>query len=191
MIRAKTINPPGFRYGPYRVWGDLERSRYFNVDDQPSVEQVVRQLSVTTGTRYLGQSFQGYNAVKRLTLQDHQILSEVARDLPLESRARILPEERLEAAVLLADPQAVYDLIAEEQPGVVEERQAYLYQEAPMRNRRLTAELQELYDGRCQITGWAPRDRYGHNLCHAHPIHWLKRSSTARLSWSRHAETSR
>jgi hypothetical protein len=29
VISAKTMNPRGFRYGPYRVWGDLRRSRYF------------------------------------------------------------------------------------------------------------------------------------------------------------------
>lgn len=175
VICAKTINPPGFRYGPYRVWGDLERSRYFKVDRQPSAEQVIRKLSVTTNAHYLGQSFQGHSAVKQLTSQDHLILSGIARDLPLEPRARILPEERLEAAVLLGDPRTVQALIEDEEPGVAKKRQAYLYQEAPSRNRQLTAKLQEMYDGQCQITGWTPRDQYGHNLCHAHHIHWLSR----------------
>lgn len=175
VIRAKTMNPPGFRYGPYRVWGDLKTSRYFKTEGQPSAEQVIRQLSVTTKAQYLGQSFQGRSAVKPLRLEDHQVLSNAARDLPLEPRASILPEERLEAAVLLGDPEAVQDLIREEKPGVAEERQAYLYREAPSRNRQLAAELQDLYDGRCQVTGWTPRDRYGHNLCHAHHLHWLSR----------------
>ena len=31
VIRAKTLNPPTFRYGRYRVWGDLRRSRYDRV----------------------------------------------------------------------------------------------------------------------------------------------------------------
>ena len=30
VISAKTMNPRGYRYGPYRVWGDLTRSRYFS-----------------------------------------------------------------------------------------------------------------------------------------------------------------
>lgn len=102
------------------------------------------RLSVTANARKLGQSFQGHSAIRRLTLQDHLVLSAIAAELPLEPRARILPEERLEAAVLT-------------------------------RNRQLAAELQELYDGRCQVTGWAPRDTYGHNLCHAHHVHWLSR----------------
>jgi hypothetical protein len=29
VVKAKTINPPNFRYGKYRIWGDLKRSRYF------------------------------------------------------------------------------------------------------------------------------------------------------------------
>jgi 5-methylcytosine-specific restriction protein A len=36
VIKAKTENPPNFRYGRYRVWGDIHRSRYFQVDNQPS-----------------------------------------------------------------------------------------------------------------------------------------------------------
>jgi integrase len=38
VIKAKTINPPNFRYGRYRVWGDLKNSRYFKVDNQPRRE---------------------------------------------------------------------------------------------------------------------------------------------------------
>ncbi len=32
VVRAKTRNAPGSRYGAYRVWGDLKRSRYLRVD---------------------------------------------------------------------------------------------------------------------------------------------------------------
>ena len=46
VISAKTMNPRGFRYGPYRVWGDLQRSRYFQVDEQPDISLVIRGLSV-------------------------------------------------------------------------------------------------------------------------------------------------
>ncbi|MBA2668812.1 MAG: HNH endonuclease [Gemmatimonadetes bacterium] len=175
VVRAKTHNRPGFKYGPYRVWGDLKLSRYFQVQGQPSVEQIIRSLSVTTRAAHLGQSFQGLRAVKPLSIADHQVLVEAARDLPLEPRARILPEERLEAALLLGDREAVYQLIREENPGVARERQRYLYQAAPVRNRSLAEQLHELYDGRCQVCEWNPRDEYGRNLCHAHHIQWLSR----------------
>ncbi len=38
VVSAKTMNQKGFRYGPYRVWGDLARSRYFSIDGQPLVK---------------------------------------------------------------------------------------------------------------------------------------------------------
>jgi len=175
---AKTHNPPDFRYGPYRLWGDLNQSRYFKTEGQPSIENVIRQLSVTANAQYLGRSFQGNAAVRRLTEEDHLILSELARELPTEPRARILPEERLEAALLLDDREAVYDMVRDEKPGVAEERQKYLYQEAPSRNKALAKELQSLYDGRCQLCRWDPRDEYNRYLCHAHHIHWLSRGGS-------------
>lgn len=94
VIRAKTLNPPNFRYGRYRVWGDLRKSRYFKAEGQPSVEQIIRTLSCRANAPILGQSFQGNAAVRLLTLEDHLILTETARALPLELRARLLPEER-------------------------------------------------------------------------------------------------
>ena len=45
VIAAKTINPRGFRYGPYRVWGDLRRSRYFDVEPQPDISALIRERS--------------------------------------------------------------------------------------------------------------------------------------------------
>lgn len=181
IIRAKTTNPPQFRYGRYRIWGDLAQSRYFRVDGAPGAENVLRFLSPRMRATYLGQSFQGHAAVRLLTLEDHHILRTFASDLPLEPRARLLPEERLEAAILLGDNEIVYKLLEEEKPGVAESRQKYLYTEAPTRNRELADELQYLYDGQCQITGWKPRDYYGHNLCHAHHIHWLSRGGSDTL----------
>src|SRR5947209_7480274 len=95
VIRAKTINPPNFRYGRYRVWGDLHKSRYFKVESQPAVEQIIRSLSIQANADVLGRAFQGYAAVRHITPQDHQILSAAAKNLTLEPRARILPEAQL------------------------------------------------------------------------------------------------
>lgn len=175
VVKAKTENSPNYRYGQYRVWGDVNHSRYFKVENQPSVEQIIRYLSCNTNARILGQSFQGLAAVKLLTLEDHHILLEAARELPLEPRARILPEEKLEAALLLGDREKVYDLIQNEPNGIAEERQLYLYQQAPTRNPQFVATLHALYLGRCQICSWNPMNIYGHPICHGHHIHWLSR----------------
>jgi hypothetical protein len=176
VVKARTRNPPYFRYGPFRIWGDLKESRYFRADeDAPSFEQVVRSLTVRAQATRLGQSFQGQRAVRTITWADHHVLREAARDLPLEPRARILPEERLEAVVLLGDEDAVRQLLHDEPSGVAEARAAYLFSQAPTRNREIVRELHQIYGGRCQLCGWNPREEYGHGLCHGHHIHWLSR----------------
>ena len=182
VIKAKTHNPPNFRYGKYRVWGDIHLSRYFCTEGQPSIEQVIRKLSPKTDAPYLGQSFQGYSAVRRLTHEDHLILQTISKDLPLEPRARILPEERLEAILLLGSPDEVEQLVREEHPGIAEYRRAYLYGQAPRRNPRLVAELQEMYEGRCQLCLWHPSQHYRYQLCHAHHIQWLSRGGEDEMS---------
>ena len=175
VVRAKTMNPPRFRYGPCRIWGDLSRSRYFQVDGQPSIEQVVRSLSIRPQGTPLGRSFQGRAAVRRITAQDHQVLLQVTEDLPLEPRARILPEERLEALVLSGDAESVRRLVSEEPAGIIRERAEYLYGPLIRRSWQRVEQLRQLYLGQCQICEWCPRTVYGRDLCEAHHIHWLSR----------------
>ena len=181
VVKAKTENPPNFRYGRYRIWGDINQSRYFVVDGQPSVEQIIRRLSCKTDGRILGQSFQGRAAVKPLTFADHQILLAAAKELPPEPRARILPEEKLEAGLLLGDSYKISQLIKQEPHGIAEARQEYLYQQAPTRNPQLIANLHVLYEGQCQLCLWNPIDIYRNTLCHGHHIHWLSRGGADSL----------
>lgn len=175
VVRAKTFNPPKFRYGKYRLWGNLRKSRYFQVDNQPNIEQVIRSLSLTTKAAYLGQSFQGNAAVRRISNADHLVLTAVAEHLALEPRARILPEEKLEAMVLLGDREAVENLVRTEPVGIAEKRREYLFGPVITRNGQLAQQLQELYQGKCQICLWDPKDIYGHRLCQGHHIQWLSR----------------
>jgi hypothetical protein len=48
VASAKTLNPRGFRYGAFRLWGDLRLSRYFKIDSQPDISALVRSLSIRT-----------------------------------------------------------------------------------------------------------------------------------------------
>jgi hypothetical protein len=169
------MNPRGFRYGPYRVWGDLQRSRYFRTDHQPDISLLIRDLSVHAKADVLGRSFQGKAAVRVLTKADHLRLLTYAGPLPLESRARLLPEETLEALLLAGDENAVARLLQDEPAGIAEERRRYLMTEVVRRDRDLIEQLRELYAGECQICGWAPRRRYGVELCEAHHVRWLSR----------------
>ena len=175
VVRAKTRNPNGFRYGSYRIWGDLKRSRYFRTEGQPDISELIRRLSVKANSPVIGRSFQGHAAVRRLTPADHRLLVDYAWHIPLEPRARLLPEEELEARILLGDPDAVSSLITTEAPGIADERRRYLFEQTPRRNPRHVQELRELYGGMCQLCGWNPKSQYRRNLCEAHHVHWLSR----------------
>ena len=175
VVRAKTRNPPGYRYGAYRLWGDLRLSRYFRTDGQPDISALIGRLSVKASAPVLGRSFQGHAAVRRLTPADHQLLLEYARRLPLEPRAGLLPEEELEARILLGDGDAVSRLISAEAPGIADERRRYLFEQAPRRNPQNVRELRKLYEGMCQLCGWNPKTLYRRDLCEAHHVHWLSR----------------
>jgi len=182
IVSAKTMNPNGFRYGPYRVWGDLRRSRYFAADDQPDISTLIRSLALDARANVRGRSFQGRAAVRVLGESDHLRLLAYAESLPLEPRARLLPEERLEALLLAGDENAVARFLHNEPAGMAEERRQYLITEVTRRDRDLVEHLRELYTGECQICGWAPRRTYKTELCEAHHIRWLSRGGSDALT---------
>lgn len=175
VVSAKTRNPNTFRYGSYRLWGDLEKSRYFQVDGQPSAEHLLRGLSCSPHADVLGRSFQGRSAVRALADADHRLLRAFSKSLRLEPRAQLIPEEQLEDQIANGSQEDVRRLIEEMPNGVARQRMEYLYEKAPNRSRRFALELHELYGGKCQICQWNPRDKYGQRLCHGHHIHWLSR----------------
>ncbi len=175
VVKAKTLNPPKYRYGRYRIWGDINRSKYFVTDNQPNIESIIRSLSCRASALHLGQSFQGHSAVRQISMADHQILSAYASDLLIEPRARILPEEKLEAMLFMGDRDAVQRFIIQEDAGAAAYRKEYLYGQAVVRSRQLIQEVQHLYGGRCQLCEWNPTDRYGQFLCQGHHIQWLSR----------------
>ena len=181
VVRTKTRNPPEYRYGSYRLWGDLELSRYFRAEGQPDISDLVRQLSVRANAQVLGKSFQGNAAVRQLTPADHQVLTEYARHLRPEPRARLIPEEELEARIHLGSPDASRHLVRPGIPGIVKERLRYLFEQAPRRNRQHVNELRTLYRGVCQLCGWDPNSLYRQDLCEAHYVHWLSRGGADEL----------
>lgn len=175
VVSAKTRNPKTFRYGSYRLWGSLEKSRYFRIDGQPSVEPLIRGLSCSPRADLLGQSFQGRSAVRELQAADHRLLRRFAQSLPLEPRAQLIPEQDLEEEIARGKPPDVRRFVDRVPNGLALKRLEYLYTKAPTRSRRFASELHGLYSGRCQICLWNPCDKYGQQLCHGHHIHWLCR----------------
>ncbi len=182
VVSARTRNPAGYRYGPYRVWGDLGRSRYFSSAAQPDITPVIRGLSIRAGGQVLGHAFQGHSAVRRLAAEDHRFLAAYALGLPAEPRARLLPEEQLEATLISGNAHLVSRLLGTEESGIGEERRRYLAEGAVRRNRDLVLQLRDTYDGACQICGWCPRTRYGQDVCEGHHLRWLSRGGDDTLS---------
>jgi len=113
---------------------------------------------------------------------DHMRLIAYAASLPLERRARLLPEERLEALLLSGDESAVAELLRDDPAGIGEQRRRYLMTAVPRRDRNLVEQLREIYAGECQICGWAPRRHYGAELCEAHHVRWLSRGGDDALT---------
>src|SRR5262249_26511112 len=83
-------------------------------------------FAMRAGADVLGRSFQGKAAVRALDEAGHRRLLAYAASLPLEPRARLLPEERLEALLLAGDENAVARLLHQEPAGLAEERRRYL-----------------------------------------------------------------
>jgi 5-methylcytosine-specific restriction protein A len=180
VITAKTRNPEGFHYGPYRVWGSLTDSRYFHVPDA-GVEDVLRSLSLSLGSQPLGRYFQGRAAVRPITRADHQALAAFAAALPLEPRVhgwrtpRSQWELALEQACLAGDSEVADALVQQDSNGLSPERRQSLVRQVFQRNRALVVALRDRYSGRCQVCAWDPRRLYNADACEGHHIQWLSR----------------
>jgi 5-methylcytosine-specific restriction protein A len=173
-VKAVTRNPPNYRYGTHRVWGDLDQTRYFDIDVGAGAEELIRHLQITTNASILAQSFQGHRAVKSLADADHRLLIQFARDLQTLERVRIYPEDEFEARLLLGT--GARDAVVREPAAEYGARSRYLFETVDVtRARRHVEQLQQVYVGRCQICLFDPRECYDHNLCHGHHIHWLSR----------------
>jgi 5-methylcytosine-specific restriction enzyme A len=180
VIRAVTRNPPNYRYGAWRIWGDLDRSRYFDAKACPRVDALIRSLGVKASASRLGQSFQGHAAVRRLDEAAHQVLAEHARELPVLAHAAIYPEDEFEAR--LVHEESVRQLIVREADAEHDLRLRYLYETVNVqRARRHVRQLQETYGGRCQLCLYDPEATYGHRTCHGHHIQWLSRGGDDEL----------
>src|SRR5581483_6436155 len=173
VIRAVTRNPPNYRYGSYRAWGDLARSRYFDVELGPSAEPLIRELGVRAAGPHLGQAFQGHAAVRVISEADAQLLALFAADLPVVERVGIYPEDEFEGRLILGDA-ARPRVLREATAGYDARRLEYLFASVDVHRARGNVErLHELYGGRCQLCLFDPQDEYGHRLCHGHHVQWL------------------
>src|SRR5439155_7342002 len=81
-IRSKTTNPPGYKYGDYRVWGDLKRSRYFKLRVEEAGDEafeLIRSLPLVSGSfadRTRLNLPQACQTIRGITLAAHTLLEE-------------------------------------------------------------------------------------------------------------------
>src|SRR5262245_13652392 len=162
VVRACTKNPPNYRYGPYRIWGDIQKSRYFDIDRSPNAEPLIRSLSVKSEAKVLGSSFQGSAAVRPITQKDHQLLIRFTQELPVLDKVGFYAEDEIEARLIHGDEAGVTEMIETEDESRAASRKRYLYESFNIkRSHKLALEIRDLYKGVCQLCGFDPLSEYG------------------------------
>ncbi|MBU6287503.1 MAG: HNH endonuclease [Chloroflexi bacterium] len=208
-VRRVTHNPPRYRYGRYRAWAEVGRTRYFDLTDAPDFEPLVRGLSVRANAPRLGQSFQGAAAVRALDAVDAQLIEAFGAGLPTLSRVSFYPEDVLEARLLGENvsgriiPQLssrrvdyLYGVDVKARRVVREvpnpdlfgrednDRARYVVESLKGRDaefRRHADSLRKTYAGRCQVCVYDPQSQYGHETCQVHHVVWLSRGGENEL----------
>lgn len=183
VIRSKTLNSPDYKYGKYRVWGDLNSSKYYRVGNHEASSfirglQFVSDTPIGNSSAELAQHLQ---TMRELSEQDTILLERWCANLPLEEAAyNILPEEQLELAIE-QDAEAVQKVIREHPTSIAEYRVDHLIQQ-PSRSRTLVRQVHQMYHGRCQVCGFDPVLVYRVEACHAHHLVYLSRGGDDVLS---------
>jgi hypothetical protein len=187
IVRARTLNPPGHRYGPYRIWGDLSRSRYFRIrPDVPQDEafELLRNLPLVSGSLE-GCSRtslpQGCQTIRGVTAKGHALLDAFAGALPTEERARLVMDEYALERGLMSDEPGLEDLLRREHAGASAGRIEHLLA-GTRRDRRLTQELHDLYAGRCQLCAFDSPTLYGVPTAEAH--HLVQSQAASCSTWA-------
>ena len=179
VIRSKTINAPSYKYGPFRVWGDLESSQYFRVarDVSQDAFELLRLLAFNSGSlkdcsrSNLAQACQ---TIRGLNPEASRLLLAFCQQLPIEERARAVPDEiKLERA-LASEPSELETMLRNDALAYSSSRRAELVG-SYSRNRQLVEDLKGIYAGRCQLCGFDSPTLYSAESAEAHHIIYRSR----------------
>jgi len=181
IIRAKTINAPSYKYGSYRVWGDVMASRYFQIEktSEHDVFELIRLLEMESGTlteKNRSNIFQSMQTIRSIPRKSSNLLECFSNQLPLETRAtQVLDETKLEKAYAADDPEQQLDLMLKEEPDGYSASKKSDIRQSYERNRKLVKSLHETYNGRCQVTGHDSPLLYGVPTAEAHHVVYKSR----------------
>ncbi|MEI7822018.1 MAG: HNH endonuclease signature motif containing protein [Verrucomicrobiota bacterium] len=179
VVQAKTINPPSYGYGPFRVWGDVKVSRYYRVteDSRQDAFELIRLLPLDSGSfrdctrETLPQATQTMRAIKP---EASRLLRAFCEQLPAEDRAVALLDDRELESALVREEANLDALLRTKLTGISPDRLRALSNARP-RNRQLVSSLNELYSGRCQLCSFDSPTVYGVESAEAHHIQYLSR----------------
>lgn len=180
VIRGKTINAPSYKYGSFRVWGDVTASSYYRIDESSTqdVFELLRVIDMDSGSladRNRSNLFQSMQTLRSIPPKSSELLEAFSAQLPLEMRAyQVVDEAELEKVYAAATPERL-ELLLQEQPIGYSDATTAGIRQAYERNRRLVSTLHELYHGRCQVTGHDSPLLYGVPTAEAHHIVYRSR----------------
>ena len=180
IIRAKTINSPSYKYGSYRVWGDVMAPSYFHIEktSEHDVFELLKLLEMESGTlaeKNRSNIFQSMQTIRNISRKSSNLLESFSNQLPLETRAiQVLDESKLEKA-FAANDAGQLNLILNENPVGYSVSTKSEIKQSFERNRKLVKSLHKLYKGRCQVTGHDNPLLYGVPTAEAHHVVYRSR----------------
>lgn len=181
-IVAKTLNPPDYKYGKYRLWADVKQSAYYSADAPDMADLLLRLAfrphSPILSRHKIGQSLQ---TMRSLTSEDSALLAAWTQGLRLEKRAYQVADEIVLERAYEAGEERVRETVAEYHVGVSAQKQRLLGN-SYSRNRAHVEELHGLYGGRCQLCGFDPELLYEARACRGHHIVYLSRGGKDELT---------
>jgi len=179
-VTSKTINAPGYQYGPYRIWGDTRLSRYFKATDNTKEDafELLRLLEFDGASlqdKDRTNLAQACQTLRLLHPSASKLLESFTEILQDEPRAMAVPdEEKLEQALYSLEPSPLNQIL--ESPAIAyAEAYKQRLRQSQERNRQLVKELHETYSGRCQVTGHDSPILYGVPTAEAHHIVYRSR----------------
>lgn len=179
VVRSKTINPPSYGYGPFRVWGDMQSSQYFKVTDNSGHDayELIRLLPLQIGSlkdRTRSSIGQAVQTIRGLNPRASQLLQAFCAQLSIEERARAVPDElKLENALAHA-PNQLDLLLREMAAGYSASRRDELTA-SYSRNRQLVHDLNGFYAGRCQLCAFDSPTLYSVDSAESHHVVYRSR----------------
>lgn len=179
VVRSKTINPPSYKYGPFRVWGDLKLSQYFRATNEAFQDafELLRLLPLDSGSLKdcsRSELAQACQTIRGLKPKASELLDAFCQQLEVEERARAVPDEMKLERSLATEPSQLESLLREAGIGYSATRRTELVGSYP-RNRQLVDDLNRTYAGRCQLCAFDSPTLYSVESAEAHHIIYRSR----------------